>query len=150
MRIIEYNHRAMDFFSMLPEDWQIGIVPHWKAYQFKTKIYVFEEDGQILGGGLIFDDLSPDMEIHKAKLNTYLCPDSKYLGFIWIDEKHRSKGLGKKWLKNVIEYYSEFNLWLSIEDESLKYFYQKLGFKVVENIKSNDSEEWIMYRSKTH
>jgi GNAT superfamily N-acetyltransferase len=151
MKWIPSNDSADRFFEMLPLDWQEGIVPYWEKYKNETNVFCWiDSSKKVIGGGLIFDELSPDMEMHRSKLCKYLTSDSKYLGFIWIDENYRSMGLGKKWLENVIEYYPQYHLWLSIEEESLKNFYQKLGFEVTDHLLSKDSEEWMMRRPKSH
>lgn len=146
MKLIEYNDKSEEFFKILPRDWQENIVPYWNHYAHQTKIYVYLEEEKLIGGGLVFDQLSPDMEIHRDKFAGFLKKKMKYLGFIWIIESHRSLGLGKKWLQDIIALYPETGLWLSIEEESLKFFYQKMGFNVVEKLTSSNDQEWIMVK----
>lgn len=147
MILTDYTEQADQFFQILPKDWQDQIVPYWNTYKQQTRVYVWLEDGQLIGGGLVFDNLSPDMEIHRSLLQKYLQPHIKYLGFIWINDSYRSQGLGKKWLQEIFAQYPKNGFWLSIEDENLKYFYGKLGFSVVEKLTHSDNEEWIMLKT---
>jgi GNAT superfamily N-acetyltransferase len=147
MKLTDYTEQADEFFQILPKDWQEQIVPYWNTYKQQTRVYVWLEGGQLIGGGLVFDNLSPDMEIHRNLLQKYLKPHMKYLGFIWINDSYRSQGLGKKWLQEIFVQHPQNGFWLSIEDENLKYFYSKLGFSVVEKLSHSDNEEWIMLKT---
>jgi len=147
MKLIEYTEKADEFFQILPRDWQDQIMPHWSTYKEQTRIYVWLEEGKLIGGGLVFDELSPDMEIHRSQLQKFIQPHMKYLGFIWIINQYRSQGLGKKWLQKILEQYPHCGFWLSIEDENLNHFYKKMGFSIVEKITHLGNEEWIMLKN---
>ena len=57
------------FFNMLPEDWQVLIVPYWKSYKDVAKIYVLKENEEVVAGGLVFSKSLPDMsDFERAQL----------------------------------------------------------------------------------
>ena len=147
MQLLDYSNKAASFFNMLPNDWQEVIVPQWSEYSNSSNILVLKDTNELLGGGIIFDGLSPDMKSHEKVAQKYLEQNFKYLGFIWIKENHRSKGLGKLWLQEVFRIYPHQGFWLSIEEESLKGFYEKLGFSLSETLISNGEKEWLMQRN---
>lgn len=149
MQLVNYTHKADNFFNILPKDWQETIVPHWNHYKDSSRIYILRDADEICGGGIVFDGLSPDMKVHEKVVQKYILQNFKYLGFIWIKENHRSKGLGKLWLQEVFKTYPGQGFWLSIEDESLKGFYQKLGFSLSETLSYNGYQEWLMQKDFT-
>lgn len=132
------------FFSILPKDWRNDIAPLWNDYKNTSSIYILKENNNILGGGIIFSKVSPDLEWCKLEAQKWFDKGFLYLAFIWIDEKHRNKKLGSKWLAEVQKKYLNQKFWLTIEDINLKSFYKKNGFKLVKSIINENQEEWIL------
>lgn len=142
----EGTEKAQTFFSILPHDWQKEITPYWEQYRTSSKIYVLEEKGVILGGGILFTKVTPDMKTNASIAQKYFAQAYVYLGFIWISEEKRGTGLGQLWLKKVFENYPDLGFWLTIEDPHLEDFYKKWAFVITEEIDHDGNPEWIMLR----
>ncbi|MFP5471539.1 MAG: GNAT family N-acetyltransferase [Bacteroidia bacterium] len=134
------------FFSILPKDWQKEIIPHWSNYTSTAKIYVLKQHNKILGGGIVFSTVSPDTMAYKELAQTYFDKGYLYLAFIYVDEKLRGKNLGSIWLQNSLKTYPNQKFWLTIEDISLKSFYEKNGFELTQKISLPDWDEWVIER----
>lgn len=132
------------FFSILPKDWQNDIVPFWRNYINTAKIYVLKQHNKILGGGIVFSNVSPDTMTYKELAQNYFDKGYLYLAFIYVDESQRGKKLGSVWLKNILETYPKQKFWLTIEDISLARFYENNGFKLKEKISLPDWDEWVL------
>src|SRR5688572_19691988 len=98
IELVELKKSPESFFQLLPEDWQEAIVPYWESYKGSAKIYTLTAENKILGGGMVFSTVSPDTEIYYFEAQNMLNQGYLYLGFLWIDEKYRIKGLGSRWL----------------------------------------------------
>ena len=142
----EGTEKAQTFFSILPHDWQKEISPYWEQYSSSSIIYILEEKGVVIGGGILFTKVTPDMKANAGIAEKYFDQAYAYLGFIWISEEKRGLGLGQLWLKKVIENNPNRGFWLTIEDPLLKNFYQKWDFVVSEKIDPEGSPEWVMIR----
>ncbi|NPD46956.1 MULTISPECIES: GNAT family N-acetyltransferase [unclassified Lentimicrobium] len=142
----EITESAMDFFTLLPLDWQDTIIPYWNQYSDSSRIYTLLEAGKIIGGGIVFTKASPDMIANVKIADKYYQLGYHYLGYIWISEEHRGKGLGQYWLEQLFQENPEQNYWLSIEDLNLESFYQKSGFYLSETINNKEGNEWILVR----
>jgi hypothetical protein len=55
----------------------------------------------------------------------------------------RKHHLGSEWLLSLKKVNPEQGFWLTIEEEPLKYFYEKNSFTVVDESKS-EPKEWVM------
>lgn len=132
------------FFDILPKDWQEDIVSVWENYKNNTKIYLLVENNIIVGGGMVFSTLSPDLQNVPDLAAHYYQKNLLYLAFIWINETHRGKGLGSFWLTELIQQYPKQGYWLTIDDVNLKHFYENVGFKLGKSYLNNGNKEWVM------
>jgi|SRR5690606_10637332 len=144
IELVELKQSPKSFFQLLPEDWKDVIVPYWDNYRGSAKIYTLTSENKILGGGIVFSSVSPDTEIYYFEAQNMLNQGYLYLGFLWVNEKYRSKGLGSKWLIELFKKNPLQKYWLSIEDFGLSSFYIKNGFKILKQLDVNGSTEWIM------
>ncbi len=140
----EYTTKAAPFFAILPTDWQEDIVPVWGDYKNNTQIYVLEENNTVIGGGMVFSTLPPDLQTVPEIAEKYYQKGLLYLAFIWVNETHRKKGLGSFWLTQLQKQHPTQGFWLTIDDIKLKAFYENLGFKLREKFLNNGHEEWVM------
>lgn len=144
MDIIFREERKQDyFFDILPKDWVNEIRPFWKEYKDKTKIYVLDKGNKIIGGGMIFSTVSPDMKNNTSKAKYWLDKGYLYLAFFYIKKEYRGNRLGDFWLKNILEMDKNKKYWLCIEDPGLENFYKRNGFRLVEKISTENSKDWI-------
>ena len=131
------------FFDMLPQDWQVEIVPHWAQYKDLASIYVIEEQEQIIGGGIVFATCPPDILYYQKEAQNWFDNDYLYLGFIWISEDKRNNNLGSFWLEELKSAQPKQGYWLLIEEEHLHRFYQKNKFVLSKTIIQNNQMEWL-------
>jgi len=135
---------AAEFFAILPNDWHDDIASVWDDYKSSAKIYVLEENNNIVGGGIVFSTLSPDLRAVPEIAQKYYQKGMLYLAFIWINETHREKGLGSFWLTQLLKQQPTQGFWLTIEDLKLKGFYENVGFKLGKSYMNEGIEEWVM------
>jgi hypothetical protein len=140
-KLLETNPKI--FFDILPQDWQDEIVPFWNQYEDSSRIYVLKEDGQIIGGGIVFSTCPPDVLYYKKEAQNWFQNGYLYVGFIWIAENRRNKNLGSFWLDGLKKIYPEQKFWLLTEEEHLHRFYQKNEFVLIETILNNGITEWL-------
>lgn len=129
------------FFNILPADWQQLIVPYWNDYKDSTNIYILKEDDEVVAGGLVFSKSLPDMSIFEKSLQHLFSEGYLYIGFIWVATHKRNRQLASKWLSLLKSQNQKY--WLTIEEESLKYFYEKNGFKLIKESNDKVDKEWL-------
>jgi GNAT superfamily N-acetyltransferase len=136
------------FFQLLPKSWQKGIVPYWYTYSGKAEIYTIEEDGTIVAGGVVFKDFSEDLKYFKEEAKYWLGLGYYYLGYIWVVKSKRGQNLGSKWLVELLKQHPNTNFWLTIEEEKLKSFYLKNGFRLIKKLQKGKTTEWLLVYEK--
>lgn len=145
----EITEEPERFFSILPADWQEGIMPQWSAYAHSAKIFILETPTEILGGGIVFSSPSPDCQpSYLLEAQEWFDKGYLYVGFVWISERHRDKQFGSKWLQQLFKKMPAQNFWLTIEDVKLSSFYQRNGFELIKEVALDFFPEWVMtYKS---
>ncbi len=131
------------FFKILPEDWQVLIVPYWDSYKNVAKIYVLKENNEVVAGGLVFSKSLPDMSDFEQSLQYLFNEGYLYIGFIWVPEHQRNRNLASQWLTLLKNQDSNQKYWLTIEEAWLKHFYEKNGFKLIKESNDVDNKEWL-------
>ncbi|UOB17007.1 GNAT family N-acetyltransferase [Abyssalbus ytuae] len=132
------------FFNILPPDWQHSIVSFWKEYAPSSKIYTLKRGNEILGGGIVFSQPTPDVAHYKKEAHDLFEKGYLYIAFLWMAPSQRDKGLGSLWMKELFKKHPLQKFWLSIEDYSLSAFYKKNNFTLYKEITTNPAPEWIM------
>ena len=144
MELINIGSYGHDFFKILPKDWQDIIIPIWKDYKKSARIYVFKNDEELAAGGIVFNGPPPNMtDFEIVEGQKYVDSGFHYIGFLFVDLKYRNLALGSKWLMALKEEFPNQSYWLTIEEEGLKSFYEKNGFKCVSESKDSNNREWI-------
>lgn len=144
MQLIHLGPNSSDFFKILPGDWQDIIISVWDDFKSKASIYVFKNGHEIAAGGIVFNGNPPNrtaFEIEEGQ--RYVDLGFQYIGFLFVDPKYRNQALGSKWLKALKEEFPGQSYWLTIEEEGLKSFYDKNGFKCLAKSQDSDKPEWI-------
>ena len=131
------------FFNMLPEDWQVLIVPYWESYKDVAKIYVLKENEEVVAGGLVFSKSLPDMSDFERAQQHFFKEGYLYIGFIWVPLDKRNKNLASQWLTLLKNLDPTQKYWLTIEEEWLKHFYEKNGFVLIEESDDAADKEWL-------
>ncbi|MBT30055.1 MAG: hypothetical protein CMO01_10385 [Thalassobius sp.] len=136
------------FFDILPDEWSNDIVPVWSQYEKSSSIYVVKLKGKIIGGGILFNTPAPDTKHYNAlaisKLNTWFDKGYKYIAYFLIQDQYRGMGIGLKWLMEIIALQLNQGLFLTVDEQSLINFYEKVGFKLQEEIRLKDCKEWVL------
>ncbi|WP_162558648.1 GNAT family N-acetyltransferase [Robertkochia solimangrovi] len=148
MKIIKFyqaDQRIEEFFAMLPADWQESIVPDWDLYKKDTSLFIGDENGRIVAGGLLFTKSAPEMESFANTASELFLHGAVYLGYIWVPETERGKGLGSAWLQHVQHIFPQKTFWLTIEDESLIAFYERNGYRLIKE--NRLTGEWLLIHS---
>ena len=134
------------FFNILPKDWRNILIPNWVLHKNTASIYVLKEKTTIIGGGIVFSEKLLEMTPFEEEFCHLFNEGYLYLGYIWVAENKRNQQLASTWLTYLKQLNPAQKYWLTIEEESLKYFYEKNGFKLV--AESNDeNKEWIFIGS---
>ncbi len=138
------------FFNILPQDWQVLIVPYWESYKDAAKIYVLKENKEVVAGGLVFSISLPDMSDFERAQQHLFSEGYLYIGFIWVPEHKRNQQLASQWLTLLKNKNPNQKYWLTIEEAWLKHFYEKNGFVLVEESTDAENKEWLFaWRPKT-
>jgi len=144
MELINIGSDGGEFFEILPVDWQGLIVPVWDDYYGNATIYVFKNGLKIASGGIVFSGEPPNMTVFEIEEGQkYVDLGFQYIGFLFVDPKFRNQALGSKWLRALKEEFPNQSYWLTIEEEGLRPFYEKNGFKCVSESKDTHNKEWI-------
>lgn len=141
--LINVTENPEQFFNMLPEDWQVLIVPYWESYKDSAKIYVLKENEEVVAGGLVFSKSLPDMSNFERSLQHLFEEGYLYIGFIWVPLEKRNRNLASQWLTLLKSQNPTQKYWLTIEEEWLKHFYEKNGFKLIKESNDADNKEWL-------
>ncbi|MDX1768035.1 MAG: GNAT family N-acetyltransferase [Arenibacter troitsensis] len=145
MGLINLGHDGHRFFNILPDDWQDVIESVWDDYKDNASIYVFKEALDITAGGIVFRAAPPNMtDFEVGEWQKYVDANFHYIGFLFVDPKYRGQSLGSKWLSDLKVQFPDQSYWLTIEEEGLRTFYEKNGFRCVSKSKDEDNPEWIL------
>ena len=142
--LFKRTQKPSRFFKILPQDWQDIIVPQWNSYQDSSSIYIMECNGQIIAGGIIFSKTPPNATPLEINYNYLFDKGYLYLGFIFVIPEYRGKQIASGWLGALKNKYKNQPFWLTIEEFGLKFFYEKNGFKLIDENTNSIGDEWVM------
>lgn len=140
--------KSAEFFKFLPKDWRESIEPHWLLYKHDTKIYGLFLNNELVAGGMVFSQCSPDMLYDELEANHWFEKGYLYLGYVFVKENMRGQSLGSIWLHNIQEIDAKAKYWLTVEEEGLIDFYKKNDFKLKKSLQNNGSTEWLLVYPK--
>jgi len=91
-------------------------------------------------------------DIHASKIKSQFSTTPLYLEVIAVHPSHQGKGLGGALMRSVIAVAKEHPIFLECTDKQNIAFYERFGFKVVEEIKLGDEDmgsitTWLMLRA---
>ncbi|WP_299522185.1 GNAT family N-acetyltransferase [uncultured Lutibacter sp.] len=141
---INLNKSPKQFFDILPTDWQDIIVSEWDAYKKTATIYVLKDKNEIVAGGIVFLNSHPEMTDFEQSFQYLFSEGYLYIGYLWVIPQKRNQQLASKWLDKLKEENKNQKYWLTIEEESLSYFYKKNGFKLLKESTNSASKEWLL------
>ena len=127
--LLEFEQLLIDYERNLTSNIKEGHINYYDIESFIKKpdavVIVAETNGEIIGSGYAL--------IRSNK--TYKTPDKYvYLGFMYVKEEHRGKGVNKRIMNELIEWgkksgYHIFKLDVYSNNSSAINAYQKAGFK---------------------
>jgi len=135
------TENPFSFFNILPEDWQESLLPQWSFINKTSWVYVLEQNHEICAGGIVFSEVIPEMEEYIKEAEMWFLEDYHYIGYIWVPSNKRNSSYGSQWLKELLDLNKSQKYWLTIEDKSLRYFYEKNGFRYIKTLYLDNAEE---------
>ena len=132
------------FFSLLPEDWRSEISRWWNSFADKASIYLLNDKEGIKAGGIVFSICPPDMYYDKREAQKWFDSGHLYIGFLWVPEEFRGQNFGSIWIQSLKEAFPSQKFWLTIEEENLRFFYVKNGFRLVKTLQNGSQKEWLL------
>ena len=134
-----------DFFPILSTEWKKLITPVWNNHAINSKIIGLFLDDTLIGGGILFNKTPPYATCFEKDHDFLFERGYIYLGYVWIQEQHRNKGYASSFLTLLKKANPHLKIWLTIEEENLRYFYEQNGFKLFAESKEIDiTKEWIL------
>ena len=144
MKLKEVNQRPNDYFKILPQDWQEIISTLWDKVKETSTIYAIVEEDSIIVGGIVFTEKIPEMtKFELERGQPFFDRGYGYIGFLWVAENRRNEQLGTKWLSLLKGHNLKQGFWLTVEEEGLKKFYEKNGFKTIAQGGDKENMEWL-------
>ncbi|ADV47895.1 GCN5-related N-acetyltransferase [Cellulophaga algicola DSM 14237] len=144
LEFLKHTGNPDDFFKILPVDWQEALQLVWEKGSATSEIFVLKEENKVIAGGILFKDITADMQFFKEEAQLLLASKSYYIGYLWVLEARRGEDLGSLWLKSLKQYYPDNYFWLTIEEEGLIRFYEKNNFKLSFEKECNSEKEWLL------
>jgi hypothetical protein len=143
IEFFKHSGNPNDFFKILPLDWQEALKLVWNDTLGTSEIFVIKEYKTIIAGGIIFKNMTADMQLFEAEAIKLLASGSYYIGYLWVVETRRGEDLGSMWLKQLKQSYPDNSFWLTIEEEGLNTFYNKNNFRLLAAKNSQNEKEWL-------
>ncbi|WP_158974158.1 GNAT family N-acetyltransferase [Cellulophaga sp. L1A9] len=143
VKFLKHTGNPKLFFEMLPEDWQEALGLVWLEVSATSELFVIQEANKIIAGGIIFKEMTADMQLFKEEARQLLASESYYIGYLWVLKTRRGEDLGSLWLRSLKQYYPHNSFWLTIEEEGLKLFYKKNDFSLFSEKVSGNEKEWL-------
>ena len=141
--LIDSSSRPNQFFSILPKDWQEIIVPAWQYYKEEASIFILKDKLKVIAGGIVFNHSIPNASLFEESNYDLFQAGYKYIGYVWVVPSYRKQGLASLWLTLLKEKFTNQHYWLTIEEESLRNFYEKNGFQLYKE-SNNEVKEWLL------
>tara|TARA_R110002167_G_scaffold232047_1_gene437305 strand:- start:111 stop:572 length:462 start_codon:yes stop_codon:yes gene_type:complete len=144
LKFTKHQGDPNDFFKLLPSSWSEGLLPLWQDYALKSEIFTLVDHGEIVAGGILVKGIPEDMHLFLQESMQWASKGYRYIGYLWVVETRRNQHLGSKWLQELARYYPKMHFWLTIEEEPLKDFYLRNGFRMVRELQNGEAHEWLL------
>ena len=143
---INLTENPLPFWNILPDDWRQEIEPVWQDYGSTASVYGLITDNELCAGLICFTTVSPDTGAYAALAQSWFDRGYYYLGFLYVPDDRRNRGYGSTLMRELFKHTPQKDYWLSIEEYSLRRYYEKLSFKYKGEIHGESGPEWIMSR----
>lgn len=142
-QLVSLHIEADDLSLVYPIDWVKVLEPQWNKLSNSASVFALFNAEELMCVGIVFTDELPELseleEAVKEELNKL-----PYIGYLFTPEKYRRQGWARLWFQQLIKETGLSKLWLTIEEEHLYGFYQKLGFS---SYRKDENEEVLLFVS---
>ncbi|WP_318309258.1 GNAT family N-acetyltransferase [Flagellimonas crocea] len=150
-RFLKWEKPPDQFLAAMPEEWQWDFYIYLENTVDHMELFAITEQDHILGGGMVFKGLPPEMKIFEKEVETFVERGYLYIGFLFVVPKYRGQHIGSTWLESMKALYSDKGFWLTVEEPSLIEFYEKNGFKWTGTlVQGKRSEELLTLEPSNH
>jgi GNAT superfamily N-acetyltransferase len=143
-QLVSLHIEADDLSLVYPIDWVKVLEPQWNKLSNSASVFALFHAEELMCVGIVFTDELPELseleEAVKEELNKL-----PYIGYLFTPEKYRRQGWARLWFQKLIAETGLSKLWLTIEEEHLYGFYQKLGFS---SYRKDENEEVLLFEVK--
>ena len=143
-QLVSLHIEADDLSLVYPIDWVKVLEPQWNKLSNSASVFALFHAEELMCIGIVFTDELPELskleEAVKEELNKL-----PYIGYLFTPEKYRRQGWARLWFQQLIKETGLSKLWLTIEEEHLYEFYQKLGFS---SYCKDENEEVLLFEVK--
>jgi len=143
-QLVSLNLEVEDLSLIYPIDWVKVLEPQWNSLRTSASVFALFHAEELMCVGIVFTDELPELseleEAVKEELNKL-----PYIGYLFTPEKYRRQGWARLWFQQLIKETGLSKLWLTIEEEHLYGFYQKLGFS---SYRKDENEEVLLFEVK--
>ena len=143
-QLVSLPIEANDLSLIYPIDWVKVLEPQWNKLSASASVLALFHAEELMCVGIVFTDDLPELSpLEKAVKEEF--DNLPYIGYLFTPEKYRRQGWARLWFQKLIAETSLSKLWLTIEEEHLYEFYQKLGFS---SYRKDENEEVLLFEVK--
>jgi len=144
VQLVSLPIEADDLSMIYPNDWVKVLEPQWNKLSTSALVFALFHAEELMCVGIVFTDNLPELsELEKAVKEEF--DNLPYIGYLFTPEKYRRQGWARLWFQKLIAETGLSKLWLTIEEEHLYGFYQKLGFS---SYCKDENEEVLLFEVK--
>lgn len=144
LQLTDWTHTPERFFRELPDDWAEGLRNAWPDIAGESRLLVNAENRRFTCGGIVSRAIFPDMGPYEDRARELYNRQYWYIGYLFVHPKHRSEGLGTRWMEAVQTEVPARGFWLVIEKIGLLKFYARSGFHVDRILHIGEDREWLL------
>lgn len=143
-QLVSLNLEVEDLSLIYPIDWVKVLEPQWNSLRTSASVFALFHAEELMCVGIVFIDELPELSELEKSVKEEL-DNLPYIGYLFTPEKYRRQGWARIWFQKLIEETGLGKVWLTIEEEHLFSFYQKLGFS---SYRKDENEEVLLFEVK--
>lgn len=150
-QFLKWEGSLDEFLTGMPEEWRLDFCMYLENSVDRMELFTITEQGHILGGGMLFKGLPPEMKIFEKEVEPFVERGYLYIGFLFVVPEYRGQNIGSTWLGCIKTLYGDKGFWLTVEEPGLVSFYEKSGFKWTDTlIQGQICEELLIWEPSNH
>lgn len=123
------------FLAAMPEEWHWDFLIYMDNVGDSMEIFAITVHEEIVGGGMVFKGLPPEMKIFEKEVEHFTEGGYLYIGYLFVVPERRGQDIGSTWLECIKALYGHKGFWLTVEEPGLVAFYEKNGFRWIGTLK---------------